>query len=378
VSGSEGPVATIDLGALRRNVAALRARLAPGTSLLAAVKADAYGHGARAVAPALQSFGVDRFGVATAEEALELRHAGVTAPILLFGPVRTRVAELAAAGVAFTVADEEGLRALVASAAGAPLAVHLKLDTGMGRLGVPSEACVALARVAAGAPGVTTEGVWTHLSSSDDPDAVGDDGQTGRQLRRFSAALDALEREALRPRLAHAANSAATLLRRDAHFDMVRPGIAVYGHHASRFVRERSSELEPALTLEAPVTFVKRVRRGDTVGYGVSWTAPVDGVVATVRLGYADGFPRNLGNRSALRLHGHDVPVVGRVCMDQLMLDVSGVPEVRPGDTVVVFGPSGPDTEGLAEAAGTVSYELLTRLGNRVQRRYRGGEAGRA
>jgi alanine racemase len=180
MTGLEGPVALVDVGALRRNVAALRARLRPGAQLLAPVKADAYGHGAAQVAPALQAFGADRFGVATADEALELRRAGVTAPVLVFAPVHHRVAELAHADVALTIGNEAALRSLEAGAAGLRVRVHLKLDTGMGRLGVPAEDALALARLVAASGAAELEGVWTHLASSDDPDAMEEGTQTAR------------------------------------------------------------------------------------------------------------------------------------------------------------------------------------------------------
>ncbi len=367
----DAPVALVDLGALHRNVLRIRERLAPGTLLLAAVKADAYGHGAGMIAPALQSFGVDRFGVATADEALSLRVAGVTAPVLVFGVVHERIGELAEHDVAITVADEASLRSIEAARPTRVVRVHVKLDTGMGRLGVPAEAAVALVRAAATSPYTDVEGVWTHLADSDDPNAADARSHTGRQLGRFERALTDLERAGLRPPIAHAANSAAALVLPHAHHDMVRPGIALYGHHASPSVRAAAGDLEPVVSVRAPVTFIKRVRGGDTIGYGASWTAATDTVVATVRLGYADGYPRALANVGWMHLHGREVRVVGRVCMDQLMLDVGADGgDVALGDTAIAFGPGGPDTERLAERAGTVSYELLTRIGARVARRY--------
>jgi alanine racemase len=367
---ADGPVATVDLAALRHNVAALRGRVPAATVLMAAVKADAYGHGGAVVVPALEAMGVDRFGVATAEEALALRAAGVRAPVLVLGPVHARVPELVDADVTLTVPGEAALEALLAARPPGRARVHVKLDTGMGRLGVPAEQGPALVERVAREPRLELEGVWTHLACADEADAAAPDSHTGRQLERFAAALEVLERRGLRPGLAHAANSAATLLRPDAHLDMVRAGIAVYGHHASAVVRAAAPELRPALTLRAPLTFVKRLRRGDTVSYGASWTAARDTVIATVRLGYGDGYPRRLGNLARMRVADHDVPVVGRVCMDQLMLDLGPVSDARPGDEAIAFGPPGPDTEALAELAGTVSYELLTSLGRRVERRY--------
>jgi alanine racemase len=368
--GIDGPVAHVDLGALRHNVTVLRSRLAPGTLMLAAVKADAYGHGAAAVGRALQSFGVDRFGVATAAEALALRAAGVTAPILLFGPVRHGHAALVEAGVALTIPDVAALRTLEAARVGSRASVHVKLDTGMGRLGVHGEDAPALVRAVAESAATELEGLWTHLADSDDPEAASDASHTGRQLARLARTVATLEAAGLRPPLVHAANSAATLVLSASHHDMVRPGIALYGHHASPSVRAAAGEIVPVLTLTAPIVFVKRLRRGDTVGYGASWTAAADTVIATVRIGYADGYPRSLANRGTMRLHGRTVRVAGRVCMDQVMLDVGALGGVEVGDVVTVFGPDGPDAEELAELAGTVSYELLTRLGPRVERTY--------
>ena len=376
----DAPLAIVDLGALIANVAALRARLEPGTRLMAAVKADAYGHGVVRVAPALSAV-VDAFGVATAEEALELRALGVARDLLVFGPVRARIAELVAADVALTVAGREDLEAIARAAPPRPARVHLKVDTGMGRLGTPVaprsdatrsglRAAVDLAAAIDRGRASRLEGVWSHLATADDPDAGAAGSATEVQLAAFREVLQGLARAGLRPAVAHVANSAGVLARRDAQFDLVRPGIAVYGQPPSPTVAGLAPDLRPALTLDAPVTFVKRVPAGTPIGYGGSWAAPRATVVATVRLGYADGYPRSLSSKGLAALGGRVAHVAGRVCMDQLMLDVGPDADVTVGDRAVFVGGHGPTAVDVAYAAGSFVYELVTGLGARVARRY--------
>lgn len=369
----DAPHATIDLGALRANLALLRSRAATGVALLAAVKAEAYGHGLLPVARVLEASGVDAFGVATAAEALALRAAGSRVEVLLFGPVRAAIAELVAADVALTVAHVDDLRAIEAAGTAGRARVHLKVDTGMGRLGIgPSEA-IALAAAVDRSPATELEGVWTHLAAADEPTATADGGATDRQLTAFATLLARLERDGLRPRWAHAANSAGLLVRPDAHHDLVRPGIALYGQPPSAWIAARTPELRPVLRLDAPVTFVKRVPAGTPVSYGATWTAPRDTVVATVRMGYADGYPRALSSLAEAAHRGRRVSVVGRVCMDQLMIDLGPSGEAETGERVELVGGAAPAATALADAAGSFVYELLTGIGPRVQRRYVGG-----
>lgn len=375
---ADAPWATVDLAALRHNLALLRAKAAPdgatGPRVMAAVKADAYGHGLVPVARGLRDAGADAFGVATAEEALALRDAGVDGEVLLFAPVRRRIPELVAADVALTVAASDDLRAIEAAGPPGRARVHLKVDTGMGRLGAAPSDARALARATARSRAAALAGVWTHLASADEPDALAGDGRTSRQLDAFRGLLADLERDGLRPPLAHAANSAAVLLRPDASFDLVRPGIALYGVAPSPWVASRAPGLRPALRWDAPVTFVKRVTAGTPIGYGGAWVAPRSTVVATVRLGYADGYPRALSNRGELALRGRRVPVVGRVCMDQLMLDLGPDGGADVGERAEVLGGAAPAAADLADAAGSFAYELLTSIGARVARRYLDGD----
>lgn len=362
-----GPVATVDLAALGHNLASIRAA-ARGAPVMAAIKADGYGHGAVAVARALVDQGVRWFGVATPEEAITLREAGVTGGILVFSPVHHghSLRRLVAAGVSLTVPDEEALRSLQAAQTQGTAHVHLKVDTGMGRLGRPWQEAPSLARAIEGTDGVELEGVWTHFARSDerDPDA------TDRQLEAFEAALGALRRDGIEAGIRHASNSAAIFLHPAARYDMVRPGIALYGYHASDVVEAAAPRLAPVMRLDAPVTFVKRVEAGTAISYDGQWRAAAPTTVATVRFGYADGYPRQLSGKGWASVNGATVRLAGRVCMDQMMFDV-GELEVLPGDVVTLFGGPGPDAEALARAAGTISYELFTRITGRVTRRYR-------
>jgi alanine racemase len=361
------PEAFISLQTLAHNVSSLRSRLKPGVGILAPVKANAYGHGAVGSAKALTKLGVSWFGVATAGEALELRAGGIRANILIFTPVYEGLSELIAQDIRLSVVDVPSAAAVIEAAAGQKAHVHLKTDTGMGRLGQDAAGTRATAELLDRTPGVVLEGLWTHFAASDDADR----GYTEMQLGRFHEAVSALEAAGIQIPLKHTANSAATVAYPESHFDIVRPGIALYGYHSSPHSATLAPELRPVMTLSAPVTFVKRMKRGESLSYGSLWTAPKDTTIATVRFGYADGYPRVLSTKPAaqVRLHEELRPIVGRVCMDQLMVDV-GELDVRVGDRALIFGPQGPTAEELGEEAGTISYELLVRLGSRIARRY--------
>ena len=334
--------------------------------MLAAVKANAYGHGAPQVARHLERVGVGWFGVATPGEALELRAAGTEGRILIFSPVYEGLETLLAEDIALTVVDEGSLEAARRAARAVKTAkVHLKVDTGMGRLGLPWREAVEVAKKIDRASEVRLEGVWTHFACADGMDRSFTEGQ----IANFHCFLTALERDGLEVPLTHAANSPALLAYKSAHFDMVRPGIALYGYHSSDVTIALEPDLKPVMTLTAPVTFVKRVRAGETVSYGAQWTAPKDTTVATVRIGYADGYPRGLSGKAEVLVGGVKRPVVGRICMDQMMVDV-GEEEVGPGERVTLFGPGVLSAEEVARRVGSISYELLTGLGSRVTRQY--------
>ncbi len=368
---SARPQAHVNLSTLEANLALVRSRLASGVKVMAAVKADAYGHGLVPVAQRLANAGVEWFGVATAEEALALRRAGVSGGVLLLSPVvePATITLLADADVALTLTDDDCLERYTNADLPRRLKLHLKVDTGMGRLGSPASEAARLAQaVARGRERLELEGVFTHFADSDNDDR----DYTHKQLDAFHEALGGLERAGLTPPLRHAANSAAILAYPEAQFDMVRPGIVLYGYHPAPNMIELEPRLQPILTLSAPVTFVKRVAAGTQVSYGGSWRAPSSTSVATVRIGYADGYPRSLSGQTQLRFQGRDCEVLGRVCMDQLMFDLGPNGHATPGERCILWGQGGPNGEELARRCGTVSYELLTGLSPRVERVYVG------
>jgi alanine racemase len=364
----------VDLDAIRANVSALSAVAAPA-ALLAVVKANGYGHGAVPVARAALDAGAAWLGVARIEEGEQLRDAGIDAPIMLLSEPAPRVAARVVTAdltpVVYTDAGVDALAKAVAdSGRGAPLDVHLKIDTGMHRVGCAPEDALALARAIAARDELVFAGVCTHLAVADEPD----NPYTADQLARFDAALGALDAEGLRPPLAHAANSAGLLVT-GARYDLVRVGIACYGLPPAAHVADRTVALQPALALRARVTLVKSLPPGARVSYGLRAEVGKSGRIATVPAGYADGVPRKLGMVGGeVLIRGHRLPIVGMVTMDQLLVDLGDVP-AEPDDDVVLIGRQG-DEEITAtewgELLGTISYEIVTGIGARVPRTYVG------
>jgi alanine racemase len=365
--------ALVDLAAVRHNVAVLRAA-APGAALMAVVKADGYGHGAVQVARAALDAGATWLGVCTIEEALELRSAGLDVPVLSWLHVPDDdYAAAVAADVDLSVASREHLAAALAGArrAGRPARLHLKIDTGLTRNGVqPADWSDVLDDAAKAQADGTAQvvAVWSHLAHADEPRHPTID----RQGVRLDEAWRAARQRGLEP-IRHLANSAATLTRPDLHFDLVRPGIAVYGlDPLARPVAE--GPLRPAMTFRARVALAKRVPAGEGVSYGHAWTTPRETTIALVPVGYADGVPRGLNRHGRMQvlLDGKLRPVVGRVCMDQVMVDC-GDDDVAAGAEVVLFGPDGPTAQDWADELDTIHYEVVTGVhGNRVTRTYGG------
>lgn len=367
--------AEVSLGALEHNVRQIRRALPAGCGLMGVVKADAYGHGAVPVAERLRQAGAACLAVACPEEALALRRAGETLPILVLGASEASWAPvLAEYGVAQTVeCREKGLALAAALEPGQALRVHIKLDTGMGRLGFPWEgAGLEEALEVLGLPNLVPEGVFTHFAVSDEPETGRE--YTQEQFRRFRAAVSWLEqRWGRRFPLRHCANSGAVLSYRQAGFsmDLVRPGLLTYGVYPGQ---ERGGlELRPVMSLRSRVAAVTRHRKGDTVSYGRTWTADRDTVLAVLPIGYADGLHRCLSGSLEVLIRGRRFPQVGRICMDMCMVDVTGCPGLEPGETATIFGRDGqreiPVTE-LAEKAGTIPYEILCAVSPRVPRIY--------
>ncbi len=354
--------AEVDLGAVTRNLRAIRGRMPAGTRIMFVVKANAYGHDAALCARAAEAGRhADWFGVSSVEEGLALREAGVRLPVLVLGSLYPFESVLAAVAHDLTpvVASLESAKRLVEVALRLKRRVdcHVKVDTGMGRIGASPDAALGVVRHLAALKAVRVQGLYTHLACAEDDAAF-----TAHQLRAFRRVVDALSREGLRPPLVHAANSAGALRRPASRYDLVRPGLAVYGLFPG---------FEAALTLRSKIVFLKTVPKGAAVSYGATWRAKRPTRVATLPIGYGDGYSRALSNRASVLIGGRRCPVIGRVTMDQTMVDVSAVPDARVGVDAVLIGRQGAAevTAGeLAGLCGTIPYETVTSLSSRVPR----------
>jgi alanine racemase len=363
-------VVDIDLSAVRHNVG--RLRRAAGVEVMAVVKADAYGHGAVAVARAARHAGATWLGVAFCSEALELRDAGDDGRMLawIIGDTDGALGECIRRGVDLSASSVEQLRSISAAAAGVGVSarVHLKVDTGLGRAGAPAEAWPGLVSAALAEPAVDVVGIWSHLACSDDPAAA----STAVQVTAFTDAVSIAEALGAKDCIRHLANSGAALSTPGARFDLVRCGIGVYGlapgpAHGS----PAELDLRPAMTLRTSVVQVKRVPAGHGASYGLTWRAPRETTLALVPLGYADGLPR-AARAAQVDIGGERFPIVGRIAMDQVIVDV-GDADIAPGAPVVVFGPGThgePTADDWATWADTINYEIVTRIGPRVRRRF--------
>ena len=356
--------AEIDLGAVRDNVRAISAALRQPAGFMAVVKADAYGHGAVMVAQAAVGAGASWLGVATLDEGVQLRRAGLAAPILVLGHATEDEAESAVAhDLAVAVSRLEVARALgqAASRAGRRARVHLKIDTGMGRLGVAPGDAASLARALTALDGVHLDGCFTHFATADDRDLA----FARAQLEEFRRALRELEAAGVSSGVRHAANSAAAMALPESHLDLVRVGLALYGISPAPHLAGRVP-LRRVMRLRARVTHVKRVPRGTTIGYGRAYRAERSTTIATLPVGYADGYPRLLSGRGVVALAGHRVPIAGRISMDQCTIDAGDLP-VRVGDEAELWGEEVP-VEDIAGWADTIAYEIVAGVSPRVPR----------
>ncbi len=378
--------AEIDLEALVHNCQQVRSCISSHVRLMAVVKADAYGHGLVQSSRALVATGVDFLGVACLAEALELRRAGIETPILLFGYSPGRYASLLYEfDIRASVHSLDAAVALSREAASlpGPLRIHVKVDTGMGRLGLPTTHAqdhgryidrlrqvvgqiVEIARL----PHLHLEGIYTHFAAAEDPDIRPTQGQ----LSLFLDMLHELEKHAIRPELRHAANSAATIRMPESHLDMVRPGIALYGLWPSKYLYNEAITLKPVMSIKSTVIQVKEVPAGFKVSYGGTWQSKGPTRIATVPIGYADGYKRVLSSNAEMLVRGSRAQVVGRVCMDLTMIDVGHIPSIRVEDEVVVLGRQGAEeitADELASRSGTINYEIVSSLTARIPRIYR-------
>lgn len=373
--------AEIDLEAIDHNVRELRRITHPRARMIAVVKADGYGHGAVNVAKTVLAAGTDMLAVARIDEAIVLRQAGLDAPILVFSPTSPDFAanliehNLIQGVTGLAVAQQLDA---VAQRYGKTIPIHLKVDSGMGRLGLlpderrVSEPMSAVAEVAAIAQlkGLRLEGVYTHFAAADERDK----GYAHHQLSVFETFLNALETAGIDPGLRHAANSAAIIDLPASHLDAVRPGISLYGLYPSPDVDHSRIDLQPALSLKSRLLQVKAVPAGFKASYGMTWEAPQPTVIGTVAAGYADGIQRRLSNRGAMLVNGRRAPIAGRVCMDLIMLDLGADSPAVVGDEVVIIGRQGDariTADDIADQLGTINYEVVFTNGMRVPRLYR-------
>lgn len=370
--------ADINLDAIAQNAEEIKKHLKPGVKLAAVIKADGYGHGAVPVADTVYEL-ADWFAVSNIEEALELRASGIEKPILTLGyTAPLQLPEAIRNRITLTLCDRESAEEISEAAAriGLTAEVHIKVDTGMGRIGFPAEA--GFADQVAGAvklPNLKATGIYTHFARADEAEKEA----TDVQFRKFLTFIDSLETQGVAGLLRHAENSAAILSLPEYQLDMVRLGISLYGMYPSSDVMPEGVTIQPAMEIKSHVAFLKTVPAGTSIGYNATYVTAETRRIATVPVGYGDGYPRALSNCGRVLVHGVSVPIVGRVCMDQMMIDVTGVPEVNRGDTVTLMGREGQEVI-TAEEIGALShsfhYEMVCNVGKRIPRvYYKKGEA---
>ncbi|MGV0026542.1 alanine racemase [Phormidesmis priestleyi] len=363
----------IDLAALSHNIQQIRGLLAAQTDLMAVVKADAYGHGAVTVAQTVLQSGATWLGVATIPEGIELREAGIDAPILLMGATHTaeQIQAIAHWHLQPTLCTPK--QALVfaeaMSLSRSPLPVHIKLDTGMSRLGTSWQQSVEFVQLVQRLPNLAIASIYSHLATADDPDPT----IMRQQQQRYETAIQACGFSPTlnlhRPRL-HLANSAATLTDANLHYDLVRTGLVIYGLYPAEHLENRI-DLKPVMQVKARVTQVKTIQPGTGVSYGHRFIADKETQIAVVGIGYADGIPRNLSNQMTVLVRGQRVPQIGSVTMDQIMLDVSSIPALQEGEVVTLLGQDGNQqilADDWAKTLGTISWEILCGFKHRLPR----------
>jgi alanine racemase len=376
--------ADIDLDAYAHNIRELRRITRSQARLMAVVKANGYGHGAVEVARTALSNGAEYLGVARLNEAVPLRQAGLEAPILVFGYSSPELAPLLIkydlTQTVYSLSTAKFLSEL-ATRQGKKIQVHLKVDSGMGRLGllIPStngnptkqaiQNTVRTIESIVRLPGLTVEGIFTHFATADSADK----SYANLQLNRFMELLDHLKQVQLEPPLRHTANSAALIDMPESHLDMVRPGIATYGLQPSEDVNQKIIDLKPVMSLKTRIIHIKKVAPGFNISYGITYRTKDHTTIATVPVGYADGYSRLLSSRGQMLVHGRKAPIVGRVCMDLTMLDVGGIADVSLEDEVVVFGRQGEaclTADDIASDLETINYEIVSTIAGRVPRIY--------
>lgn len=366
--------AEINLDNIAHNVREIRRITNKRAEIMGVVKADAYGHGVLEVSRTLLNNGVTRLAVSMLDEAIQLRNNGITAPILILSYTDPRRAdEIIANDVTQTVFSHDLAEALSDAAVkqGRKVKIHIKIDTGMTRVGfMPGYSAVKNVLQISKLPGIIVEGLFTHFASADEADK----SYTYMQFERFMSIVNELSRVGVHIPVKHVANSAAIIEFPEMHLDMVRPGIILYGLYPSEEVSRDKIDLKAAMTLKANVILVKNVEKGTSISYGRIFTTSRESKIATIPIGYADGYTRLLNNKAKVLINGELAPVVGKICMDQCMVDVTDMEhEVHTGDEVVLFGKQGDKeilVDDIAKSIGTINYELVSIIGKRIPRVY--------
>ena len=366
--------AVVSLDAIAHNFAEMKKNIAEGTKMIAVIKADGYGHGAEAIARLTDSYSyIWGYAVATAEEALQLRSAGVEKPILILGLVfEEYFREMVAGDIRLTVCEYETAKKLSREAVRQDKTVHIHigLDTGMSRIGFADtpESVEEIKKIAA-LDHLEIEGMFTHFARADETDKT----PAADQLNRYLTFAELLEKSGVHIPLKHCSNSAGIIRMKEANLDAVRAGITIYGIYPSNEVERDIVKLEPAMELKSHISYVKDLEPGASISYGGTYTADKKIRVATIPAGYADGYPRTLSNKGWVLIHGQKAPILGRVCMDQFMVNVSDIPDVKAGDEVTLIGKDGDEfisIETFGDMSGRFSYEFACDISKRVPRVY--------
>lgn len=365
--------AEVSLEAIKHNTNQFKKYIGPTVNLMAVVKADGYGHGAVQIARAALEAGADYLAVAILDEAIELREAGITEPILILGYTPSRsIRQAIIAGVDITVYSEDVLEEIIfqSKELQKTVPIHLKVDTGMTRIGVQTrEETLCLANKASGSPYVVLKGIFTHFANADSEDP----SYTLQQFERFHTVTSYLDENGISIPLKHCCNTAGTMNFPDMHLDMVRVGIGLYGLYPDVSLESHTITLQQAMTLKTKIAGLKKVPKSQPISYGCTYSPSSERVIATLPIGYADGLSRLLSNCGQFLLHGQKVLVAGRVCMDQTMIDVTSIPSCQQGDEVVIFGGNTEAFQSVDEIAllmGTINYEVVCLIGKRVPRIY--------
>jgi alanine racemase len=364
--------AEINLGNLAHNIREIKKIVKKDTLITAVIKANAYGHGSVEAAKVFLENGADRLAVATLSEAIELREAGIDVPILILGYTpESQYSQVIEYNITQTIYNFESASVFsqAASLQNKTGTIHIKIDSGMGRIGfLPNDESVDEIIKISKLPNINIEGIFTHFATADEKDK----SYTRLQFERFSTVVKKLEEKGLSIPIKHVSNSAAIIDFPEYNLDMVRPGIILYGYYPSNDVNKDRIQLKPAMTLRAKISNVKTVSKGTGISYGQIFVTERESKIATIPIGYADGYTRMLTSKAEAFIKGKRVPVVGRICMDQCMLDVTEVEDVKIGDEVVLLGYEAgqPDADEIGEKLNTISYEVLCMVGRRIPRVY--------